>query len=239
MTTTTETRPSKAKAPAKKAAPKSRAAKPAPEPTPPPAPPTPATDGYIEMSATLLKQIIAVVAPAASTDDCRPVLCNISIELTADGRAVFAATDSYRLHHLVLNVALDIGRQEGHVTGQIPAWWLQRWARGKFAKDDVVRLSWTEMTATIRCGDMTDSMAHDRFAPFPNMAKFMDDAAADPTQTIAHFNPRFLAATLAACAKWGRDEYSPVRLNPLAPGLFVAKSADGLFTGLLMPVRVG
>lgn len=226
MTTTTKTRPSKTKAPAKKAATKPRATKPPAEPTPPPAP---GTDGYIEMSATMLKQIIAVVAPAAA----------ISVELTADGRAVFAATDSYRLHHLVLNVALDVGRQEGHVTGQIPAWWLQRWARGKFAKNDVVRLSWTETTATIRCGDMTDSMTHDLFAPFPNMAKIIDDAAADPTQTIAHFNPRFLAATLAACAKWGRGEYSPARLNPSAPGLFVAKSADGLFTGLLMPVRVG
>lgn len=236
MTTTTKTRPSKAKAPATKAAAKPRTTKPKAEPTPPPAP---ATDGYIEMSATMLKQIIAVVAPAAANDEGRPVLCNISVELTADGRAVFAATDSYRLHHLVLNVALDVGRQEGHVTGQIPAWWLQRWARGKFTKGDVVRLSWTETTATISCGDMTDSMAHDRFAPFPNMAKIMDDAAADPTQSIAHFNPRFLSAVLAACAKWGSGEYSPVRLDPLAPGMFVAKSADGLFTGLLMPVRVG
>ena len=59
------------------------------------------------MPARLLATAIQTVAPAASRDQARPVLCGIYV--TADDKQVtFTATDSYRLHHLTIPTSASV-----------------------------------------------------------------------------------------------------------------------------------
>lgn len=245
MTTTTKTRPSKAKAPAKKATTKPRATKPPAEPTPPPAP---TSGGSLTIEVALLKKIISCVAPAASNDEARPLLMQLRIEPNDNGTTDFVATDSYRLH----NASVPVACGDGSSAVNLPAWWLARWARSKYDKGATATIMWSagrqaRASATISVdgafdgwNDVTETvkLLGDSYLEYPKWRPLLTAAVDNPGEmAIAAFNPRFLAATLAACAKWG--DAIPVRLNPLKPTVFRANHHEyGILHCLIMPVRV-
>lgn len=236
MTTTAKPRPSKTKAPTAKSATKPRATKPKAEPTPP----APTFGGSLTIDVALLKKIIAVVAPAASTDEARPMLTQMRVEPNGE-HTDFAATDSYRLH----NVTATVECAADSAPVNLPAWWLTRWARTKYSRSAKATIAWTERTATISVdeGDVTetvrlfvDGTAYAR--EYPSWRPMIDKVD-DGTQRFAPaaFNPSYLAAALAACGRWSAS-YAPVVLDPLKPCLFVVRHPDnGTARILLMPVR--
>lgn len=209
----------------------------------PPEPPKPADHGSITMLASDLKRIIAVVSVAASTDEARPILCNISIELHADGTSDWVATDSYRLHIATLPADNNVTAE---AVGQIPAAWLQRWARTPLHRTTQATLSWSTgdngmRTATITYDGITDSIAIGReYGAFPHWRQLVPDNSVRGDMALTAFNPRYLAACLAAHTKWTDNGWQPVRLDPLKPCLFESIHGEhGHLRTVLMPVRVG
>lgn len=234
--TATKTKPKTALAAKRKpAAPKAA--------TPPPEPPKPADHGSITMLASDLKRIIAVVSVAASTDEARPILCNISIELHADGTSDWVATDSYRLHIATLRPTDGVTAE---AAGQIPARWLQRWARTPLRRTTQATLSWATgdngmRTATISADGMTDTINIGReYGAFPHWRWLIPGGDVAGSMAPAAFNPRYLAACLAAHDKWTDSGWRPVRIEPLKPSLFESiHDEHGHLRTVLMPVRVG
>lgn len=245
--TTTKTRPSKAatKPPAKKA-PARKPAAAAKKATTPPEPAKPKATGSLTMTVARLKEIVAAIAPAASTDHGRPKFCAMRVELHADGSLECLAADSYRLHHLWLPAHDNSIKSADSVVaaGLIPAAWLQRQMRAPFSKGAEVTLSWSFDVRQVMLSfvDINGKSAATVSQPLdPNewvdwRSLLANNPASAVADDFANLNPRLLAQMLAACSKWGDD--AGVRLDKLKPCHFVANSADGTFTGLLMPVRV-
>lgn len=187
------------------------------------------------MPARLLATAIQTVAPAASRDQARPVLCGIYV--TADEKQVtFTATDSYRLHHLTIPTSVFVSVSGVPGKANIPQWWLTRWAKGRRHLSDCPTLSATTRRAMIRYPDGIDACPIGGL-DFPKFDSILE--AETPDEGGAHLNPQFLAQSLAACARWANGKPVTVEaLNWEKPARFKVDTQDGTLQVVQMPVRM-
>lgn len=181
-----------------------------------------------------LRRIVRAVAPAASTDECRPLLCGIVIKVDAAGIASFTACDSYRLHRATPATAIETEP----FTAIVPAAWLVHWSKVKWPRD-----AWVSMR--IRSGRVSLSVADDQRSTktitgeYPDVDKLLELAPRKSGESSA-FNPRYLRAAFDAAHVW--SDIAPLRtksINVLKPCMFsVIDKTVGKLELLLMPVRI-
>lgn len=184
----------------------------------------------ITMSTPDLQRVIRTVAPAASTDDCRPVLCGVLI--TLDEFVLTAvATDSYRLHKVTL-----AGLFEGpSFTALAPAAWLLRWASIPFPEHSFTSLTVdAEQRITLATSDEHHSrrLVEGEFPPYERM---LDTEGVNDEST--NFNAAYIGAAVAAAYEW--SDTRPMRteaFNFRKPCKFVVDGQLGRLDMLVMPV---
>lgn len=213
-----------------------RPSKPAtPEVEQPPAPDT--VD--LDMLASDLAKIVAAITAAASTDEARPILTGVNVEVAPDGTITFVGTDGYRLHVITLKDRTTA--RKGTFTALIPAAFLKHWAKAPRSKYQRATVTLTGETATIDNGELTQSaklVELSRGVPYPSWRQILRQTPAEQTDHSA-FNARYLGATLTICDRWGDGRKSvKVRLAETKPCLFECDSDIGNLTVVLMPVRV-
>lgn len=192
----------------------------------------------ITIDADTLKKVIRTVAPAASTDDSRPVLCGVNITTTSDGDIHVTATDSYQMHTVCLARTVATANIADSVT--LPAEWLTRWTRTPTSRFNTARLSVAGLAATIDTGGES-AVTRLITGKYPNWATMMldPDSVTDHNPLVA-VNPARLAAVLKAAAIWGHDLHPLTlnRLDPVRPCQFTVRNPLlGVARLLLMPVR--
>lgn len=102
----------------------------------PPMPPAPGDDG-LTLPVSDLREVIAQVAFAASTDDSRPVLTGVLLEVD-DGKLTLAAADGFRLSVRTVDLA---GEGPGRAKAIVPARALLELGRILPDGDETVRMS--------------------------------------------------------------------------------------------------
>lgn len=188
------------------------------------------------MPARLLATAIQTVAPAASRDQARPVLCGIYV--TADDKQVtFTATDSYRLHHLTIPTSASVVVSGAPGKANIPQWWLTRWAKGRSTHMPLPTLSATTKRAMIKYVDGIDACPTIGGPDYPKFDSILDTET--PDEGGALLNPRFLAQSLAACARWANGRPVTVEaLNWEKPARFKVDTQDGTLQVVQTPARM-
>jgi DNA polymerase III sliding clamp (beta) subunit (PCNA family) len=185
------------------------------------------------------KRMVRAIAPAASRDECRPILTGICLEVARD-RVRLAATDSYRLHVLELHED-DAMPHSGIGVALIPAEWLTRIARIKMPVVGEVRLEVADKRVSVKLPEGENAGVSLISGEYPNI-----DSLISTPETVAEaaFNPSVLLAGIKACSDWdgSKSHYErPMRvvtLDALKPCRFEQAHSDGKLTVLVLPVRV-
>lgn len=198
----------------------------------------------ITMPLPVLQRALAAVMPAAAPRNSgRPVLKAVHIATTGDGYLAIEATDSYRLHRVLIKYPTD-----GVFDVMIPATWLKSigWptlSKRQFLDPPSADVNVANGRVAVYCGEYTwagPTVASD--IPYPTTATLL---TANPPvdEGVSAFNPKYFAAAMKAAAgfKDGGHPVEVLALNPLRPCRFRAERQLGDWTLeltiLLMPVR--
>ncbi len=179
-----------------------------------------------------LRRLVKTVAVAASTDEARPILCDM-LFTTTDDKLTLVATDSYMLSRIATTTSAPLGLHH-----RVGAAWLSHWAKSPHLgwKTEV---AFADGRVTLTEGEQSASIKVAGGEQYPNFAQFLEPhAEGDPD---AAFDPRRLEAVFKAAklfnpdrsrgivARWGLDRHKPVRFD-------LTVDEDEL-TMILMPVR--
>lgn len=192
----------------------------------------------LTFEAADLKRIIKTVAPGASNDTGRPILCGVELRV-ADGHTTWTTTDSFQLR--TLTTTASIKWAGGPATTLIPAGWLQRWARTPTVRGDIARLQIAGPTVSIDLAGET-WITNRIVGDYPNWETIVADTpVVTESEFAAAVNPRKLADVLAAAAVWAGD-VSPLQIETLDPTKPCRFTIDDINRGrlrlILMPVRI-
>lgn len=174
-----------------------------------------------------LRRTVATVAPAASIDETRPVLCSILVELT-DGELSFTATDSYRLHRVRL-----AGRIDGAPFKVIvPAGWLV-WATRRLRVGRTVTVDVTHRFELAVEDERASTRVID--GDYPDFDVLFDTDV--PDEQTARVNPRYLCDALQAAAEWSEQPVRIVALHPTKQCRFTVNDPTGVLDMIVVPMR--
>lgn len=207
----------------------------------PPTKPTKPRDVSIKLTdeqAATLFRAARIIAPFASTDEARAVLCCVRFRSTGTSLLV-EATDSCRLARIELPGfavdPFDVAIDERWLVATLPK---GKPGNGQFTVTFGERFTLTDHDA--------DSVASRKtLTVFPNTDALFDRNSEQPEmdgETPRGFNPKYLASIFKAAQSWpDRYEHAPLvvrHLDPLRPCFFEVQALAGKLTMLLMPVRL-
>lgn len=183
----------------------------------------------ITMPTADLQRVIRTVAPAASTDSGRPVLCAVLITLD-DFVLTAVATDSYRLHKVTVAGLLD----GPPFIALAPAAWLLRWAQIPFPAHSFTSLAVDDERVALATSDEHHSqrLVEGEFPPYEQM---LNTEGVNDEST--NFNAAYIGAAVAAAHEW--SDTRPMRteaFNFRKPCKFVVDAPLGRLDMLVMPV---
>jgi hypothetical protein len=206
----------------------------------------------------------SAVSLAASTDDSRPQLCNVAVEVAAGRGLRLIATDSYRLHVATID-ADSVDVLDSVPTGaavRFPAAMLKATEVRRLAKaaakapagriylgSDVAAERLTDYvgtagTVTVRAGALGAAVAvpAEMFSDYPSLDGILHGITGtveDPTfDGLPTLNPRYLA-DVAKAGSFVADTISAVQSSTLKPNAWRASAAGVDLLAVLMPVRRG
>jgi hypothetical protein len=206
----------------------------------------------------------SAVSLAASTDDSRPQLCNMAVEVAAGRGLRMVATDSYRLHVATIDAdgvdvldSVPTGAAVRFPAAMLKATEVRRLAKAA-AKDHAGRIHLeadvaadrltdyvgTAGTVTVRAGTLGAAVTvpTDMVADYPSLDGILQGITGtveDPTfDGLPTLNGRYLA-DVAKAGAFVADTISAVQSSTLKPNAWRASAAGVDLLAVLMPVRRG
>ncbi len=170
-------------------------------------PPIPTTDEGVvgRMAASDLEKAISLVAFAAATEDSRPVLTGIKVEIEGD-EATFAAADGFRLAVYKGKLAEPLSEDLGFI---IPARALREISRLLTGRDEEVEftVSTSKNSALFRLSD-TEIVTQLLQGAFPNYSQLIPQSF----DTKATVSREFFSRATRTAAIFARDGSGILRL---------------------------
>lgn len=203
----------------------------------------------------VLRRLILTVAPAAGKDESRMALTTVNFVYDPASKVLSAAaTDSYRIHKAEHKLAdLDSTLPAKPWGAHVPATWLRRWAVDRYLVLPPRKNKWdhprmvpapvvidvTQARFTLTVGADSRTIGQPSELTYPNLEKLLVGYTNNDTAVEAAFNPKLMGDLVRCAAAWHKT--APLRTerwDVLGPCRFTAKATHGVFTAMLMPVRV-
>lgn len=188
----------------------------------------------LNIPTNLLARIIRCVAPAASTDGNQPIMTGVLLRVV-DRCLEVVATDSYRLHQVIVHDHVDAES----FSAIVPAAWLTNWAelqsRHRTNLDVTITIEDSQIITLTSFGDVRSTPLIQ--GDFPGYKTMLE--AHYPVDESVCFSPKFLARAFEAAFEWSRER--PLRtelFHSSKPCKFTVDAPEGRLDILLMPVHV-